>query len=534
MDLSIIIVNYNVRHFLEQCLNSVKSASNGLSSEIIIIDNNSADGSCAMVHEKFKDVLLIQNSENIGFSKANNQALKIAKGKYVLLLNPDTVLDEKSLETCFDFMESNLSTGAVGLKMIDGKGKFLPESKRALPTPEAALYKFLGLSTLFPSSEKFNRYYLGNLSNSEIQEIEVLTGAFMFIRSSALEKVGLLDESFFMYAEDIDLSYRLSLKGYKIYYLPKPSLIHYKGESTRKSDFNYPIHFYGSMIRFVSKYYKGRKAATLSVLMKFAIFLRASLSLFKRFVKIVALPIVDMLVLYTGLTLTLRAWEIYKYKDLYTYPDVIQTIAVPGTIFITILLLTIWGVYRRNPSTIRTIIGSFTASFVLILIYSFLPLDLRYSRAVVLIWSLLIPSVVIINRSVLAIFGHKNYRYFRKRSKRIIVISSEDDYKKIINILSKNQNTENLLGRICIDGEGVLNCLGKLNQLEEIIRINRPEEIVLSSNYLNTSDIISILSNPKLSGIDKKIASIESDYLIESNNPKQTGEVYTVSSIRKK
>ena len=231
MQLSVIIVNYNVEFFLEQCLNSVYSALKEIDGEVYVVDNNSIDGSLKMVREKFPDVILIANKDNVGFSRANNQALKKAIGKYHLLLNPDTIVEEDTFKEVIQFMDEHPDAGGLGVKMIDGKGNFLPESKRGLPTPKDAFFKIFGLSRLFPKSKRFGRYHLSFLDKDEIHEIEILSGAFMLMREEALDKVGLLDEDFFMYGEDIDLSYRIVLGGYKNYYFPKTRIIHYKGES---------------------------------------------------------------------------------------------------------------------------------------------------------------------------------------------------------------------------------------------------------------------------------------------------------------
>ena len=184
--LSIIIVNYNVKHFIEQCLISVFNAINNIEAEVFVVDNNSVDGSCAMIKEKFPQVKLIENKKNYGFSYANNQAIKKATGEYVLLLNPDTVVEEDSFDKCIQFMDTKSECGGLTVKMIDGKGQFLPESKRALPTPKVAFYKIFGLSRLFPKSKKFARYHLGHLSNNEIHEIEIMPGAYMFLRKETL------------------------------------------------------------------------------------------------------------------------------------------------------------------------------------------------------------------------------------------------------------------------------------------------------------------------------------------------------------
>ena len=203
MKLSVIIVNYNVEHFLEQCLHSVRKAAKNLAVEIFVVDNNSVDASLKMVREKFPEVILIANKKNTGFSYANNQAMRQAKGEYVLLLNPDTVVEEDTFEKVVQFMDEHPDAGGLGVKMLDGKGNFLPESKRGLPTPLVAFCKIFGLARLFPRSRLFGRYHLGFLDKDQTHEIEILSGAFMLMRKTALDKVGLLDEAFFMYGEEI-------------------------------------------------------------------------------------------------------------------------------------------------------------------------------------------------------------------------------------------------------------------------------------------------------------------------------------------
>jgi len=225
------------------------------------VDNNSVDGSEEMVKEKFPGVCFIANKENVGFARANNQAISRSTGEFILLLNPDTVVEEDTFIKCIRFMDEHPEAGAMGVKMLDGKGNFLPESKRSFPTPTVAFYKAFGLSRLFPRSKTFARYHLGHFSENETHEVEVLSGAFMFIRKSAIDKAGLLDENFFMYGEDIDLSYRITQGGYKNYYFAESNIIHYKGESTKKSSVNYVFVFYRAMIIFAKKHFllSGRK-----------------------------------------------------------------------------------------------------------------------------------------------------------------------------------------------------------------------------------------------------------------------------------
>lgn len=234
MKLSIIIVNYNVKYFLEQCLHSVLKACREVDAEILVVDNNSVDGSVQMIRKKFPEVHLIENKENKGFSQANNQAIRKSLGEYILLLNPDTLVEDDTLTKIVQYMDQHPEAGGLGVKMLDGKGKFLPESKRGLPTPSVAFFKIFGFSRLFPKSHIFGKYHLGYLDKDQIHEIDILAGAFMLLKKKVLDKIGLLDEEFFMYGEDIDLSYRITQAGYKNIYFPDARIIHYKGESTKK------------------------------------------------------------------------------------------------------------------------------------------------------------------------------------------------------------------------------------------------------------------------------------------------------------
>lgn len=259
MLLSIVILNYKVPLLVEQCLHSVWASIQGIETEVWVVDNDSQDGSVDYLQKRFPWVRFIANSQNVGFARGNNIALKQARGKYSLLLNPDTVLTPIALQNCVAFMEQNSQAGAVGVKMLNARGAFLPESKRGYPTPWVAFCKMSGLGSCFPHSKLFNRYYLGHASHREVHQVDVLTGAFMFMRTEALERSGFLDEEYFMYGEDIDLSYKIALCGYKLYYLPIP-ILHYKGESERAAAnrSGYVDSFYGAMDLFYRKHLQKR------------------------------------------------------------------------------------------------------------------------------------------------------------------------------------------------------------------------------------------------------------------------------------
>lgn len=252
--LSVIIVNYNVKYYLEQCLDSVGRASQGLQVEVFVVDNLSTDGSIPYLRERYPETIFIENRENVGFARANNQAIHLSKGKYVLLLNPDTIVAEHTFRDFITFMEAHPEAGGAGAYMLRTDGTFAPESRRGLPTPFVAFCKMSGLAALFPKSRVFGRYYMRYLDENETNEIEVMSGAFMWLRREALDKAGLLDEDFFMYGEDIDLSYRIMKSGYKNYFIPS-RMLHYKGESTEKSSYRYVYTFYEAMRLFFCKHY---------------------------------------------------------------------------------------------------------------------------------------------------------------------------------------------------------------------------------------------------------------------------------------
>lgn len=254
--LSVIIVSYNVRYYLEQCLDSVMRASKGLDAETIVIDNESKDGSIEYLEPLFPRVKFIRAGDNLGFSKANNRAVAESSGRYLLFLNPDTIISENVLADSIRFMDNHPDAGLAGVCMLNPDGTFAKESRRAVPTPFVSFCKMSGLCSLFPKSRLFGRYYLGYLNKDEANRIEIVSGAYMFARRQAFEKTGGFDESFFMYGEDVDLSYRVLKAGYENWYIPV-RILHYKGESTNKTSYAYSRTFYNAMLIFFDKHFHG-------------------------------------------------------------------------------------------------------------------------------------------------------------------------------------------------------------------------------------------------------------------------------------
>ncbi len=528
--LSVIIVNYNVKFFLEQALLSVKKAAKDISSEILVVDNSSVDGSVEMVRKKFPEVFLIENKENAGFAKANNQAIERSKGEFILLLNPDTVVEEDTFLKCLHFMDEHSATGALGVKMLDGKGNFLRESKRSFPTPEVAFYKAFGLSVLFPRSKLFARYHLGHLPENKTSEVEVLSGAFMFIRKAALNKAGLLDEDFFMYGEDIDLSYRIVKAGYKNFYVADTRIIHYKGESTRKGTMNYVRLFYQAMIIFAQKHFSRQKAGVYIFLLKVAIYLRAVISLMSGLLKQLLLPAMDIAVIYSGMIFLKDYWQNnIKASEGVKYPQEYIFLVVPAYIAVWLTSVYFSGGYEKNAKPARIIRGLFFGTVIIAAIYAFLPETLRFSRAMILLGFVLAVFSMILIRLFLHFFIYRNFRLGEVREKKMIIVGSEKESHRVITLLNQAKVKNDLIGYVS-DGSVTDysdNYLGTIYQLQEIVTIYKIDEIIFCSRDVSSRQIIEWMT---LLGSEKeyKIVPEDSMSIIGSNSKDDPGELYTI------
>lgn len=481
MKLSVIIVNYNVKYFLEQCLISVFNSGKSIPMEVFVVDNNSVDGSVDMVREKFPQVNLIANNDNPGFSKANNQAIRISEGEYVLLLNPDTVVEGDTFTRCLDYMDEHPGAGALGVKMLDGKGKFLPESKRGLPTPAVAFYKIFGLSALFPKSKRFGRYHLGYLAENEINTVDVLPGAFMLIRKSALDKTGLLDEDFFMYGEDIDLSYRITRAGYSNIYFPDTRIIHYKGESTKKSSLNYVFVFYQAMVIFARKHFSAKSAQTFSVLINLAIYFRASLAVFNRMAQRILLPVTDFLIMYAGIFLIKEYWEssiIFKHGG--HYPVEFIVIALPLYIIIWLFSVYLTGGYDRPHRLVKVFEGLLAGTVVILVIYSLLSEEYRFSRALILLGALWGYLSMTSLRIILSVMKVPGMQIEKNHNRRFAIIGNQEEAQRVAALVSKIQPRTAFIGLVSLDAQqpSAEGFIGDYSNIRDLISIYSIDEII--------------------------------------------------------
>ncbi len=532
LKISVIIVNYNVVYFLEQCLNAVKKAIAHTNGEVIIVDNNSVDGSVAMVQSKFSEYILIANKQNRGFSYANNQALKMAQGEYCLLLNPDTVVEEDTFKKVVAFMDNHPEAGGLGVKMIDGKGNFLPESKRGLPTPIVAFYKVFGIAALFPKSKRFGKYHLGYLDKDQTHEIEILSGAFMLMRKSVLLETGLLDEDFFMYGEDIDLSYRILKAGYKNYYYPETRIIHYKGESTKKSSINYVFVFYNAMIIFARKHFSHKNARLFSFLINIAIYLRAGTAILTRFIRKMLLPITEAMLIFGTMFLLVEYWEKnVKYIHGGQYPNQLLEIVIP--VYILTWLSSVWliGGYDK-PVKIKNIFKGIGVGTAIILVaYALIPENLRFSRALILLGALVAFGILLATRLLLHVLNFSGYQIGKSQLKRILIVGSYEESKRVAELLEKTRVGTSkvlLLSTDTAENNNSPHFVGNLGQLEESILIHKIDEVIFCAKNISSQKIIDLMSGLVQTDVDFKIAPPESLFLVGSNSIESSGDLYVI------
>ena len=524
--ISVIIVNYNVRFFLEQALISVFKASSDLSLQVWVVDNSSSDDSVEMVKQKFPAVQIIENKKNVGFARANNQAINLSNASYILLLNPDTLLEESSLKKCFQFMENNLKAGALGVRMIDGTGHFLPESKRGIPTPWVAFCKTFGLSYLFPKSELFNTYHLGFLSEFQIAKAPVLSGAFMFIRNEAIKKAGTLDEDFFMYGEDIDLSVRILNAGFENFYFPDTTIIHYKGESTRKGSVNYVRIFYQAMILFAEKHFAGKNRKIYILLLHIAIYIRAFGTLFGNYFKKFALPLADSLLTYGGLLLLQYLWGVYRFEDSNYYDQRFFYVNAPLYVLIWIFMLLFSGTYDKKMSPKSIITSLLIGSLIIAAVYGFLGSAYRNSRALIILGTLWSAFSIIGLRFLW--FPSFRRDFFQKSQKRFLVVGSLLEGQRAHLLLNSVGFNSLPLGIVSpsSDFSNTSHILGKIDDLEDICRINQADDIIFCSKDVSSSQIMFWMS--KLgSKYQFRIMQESNSSIISSYSKNDPSELFT-------
>ena len=517
MKLSIVIVNYNVKYFLEQCLLSVMKASGQMKTEILVVDNNSSDGSVDYIRQRFPTVQVIANPDNPGFSKANNQAIQIATGEYILILNPDTLVAEDTFDICIDYMNKHADAGALGVKMIDGKGIFLPESKRALPTPEVAFYKMFGLSALFPHSHRYGKYHLSYLSKEENHPVDILSGAFMFFRKKVLDEIGYFDETFFMYGEDIDLSYRVLLGGYKNYYLADTTIIHYKGESTKKGSLNYVKVFYQAMIIFARKHFAASRAGFFSFLINMAVVFRALVTIVLNLLSSSYLVLIDALISFGGIFYLVHLYARNIKNAPEYYPLQFIGIVIPTYILVWIVSTYFSGSYEKPYRVAPTFRGIVVGTVIIAALYGFLPEVWRFSRAIILLGAAWTGTVMLLTRLLYSLLRYQQFTVERVDNNRVIAVGSSVSIPLVRSILQAVSPLSELVSEIDLSDH--------MGDVKSSAAIFKAKEIILCADALSYREIISQILELG-DGYDYKILNPGSHSLIGSNSKNNAGDLY--------
>jgi lipopolysaccharide/colanic/teichoic acid biosynthesis glycosyltransferase len=441
------------------------------------------------------------------------------------------VVEDDTFSKIIQFMDEHPDAGGLGVKMVDGKGKFLPESKRGLPTPIVAFYKVFGLSHIFPKSKVFGKYHLGYLDENEIHTVDILSGAFMLLRKSVLEKTGLLDETFFMYGEDIDLSYRIIKAGYKNFYFPKTRIIHYKGESTKKGSVNYVVIFYKAMIIFARKHFSAKNAGIFSFLINMAVYFRAFIAILNRFFSRAALPLADAALLFAGIISIKNYWEHNViFPEGGNYPIEIVSIAIPLYILIWLFSIFMSGGYDKPIRLPKLFQGLFIGTIVILTFYALLPESFRFSRALIIFgaaWGLISMMGL---RILLHVLNLKNFKLGINVNKRYAIVGQKEEPARVAELLRKSGMNPGLIGLISTvekekTSEGFI---GHIDQLQEIMDIYRIDEVIFCAKDLPSQVIIDHMSELNVSQVEFKIAPPESLSIIGSKSINTSGDIYII------
>ena len=509
---SVVIVNYNVREFLEQALRSLERALRTITHEIFVVDNNSVDGSVAMVEESFPEVVLVANKENVGFAAANNQALRKARGEFLFVLNPDTIVEEDTVSVLVDFMDENQDCGAAGCRILNPDGTFALESRRAFPTPPVAFYRMIGLSRLFPRSERFGHYNLTWVPKDQVAEVDALSGSCMMVRKAALLHsaqeyeyldqdhqgllqstpidslpheggAGLMDEGFFMYGEDLDWCYRIQQAGWRIYYTPETQIIHYKGESTKKSDLRYIRLFYGAMLRFAEKHLKGDYPRAFLWALRTGVLLRGAVSAFISGFRHRALQdFIFLFLLMCGLGL------FRSIQTQFSFPDIFYLLIAPLFAILATGTTAALGGYQGKRPHLGAVALGVLAAVVTLSALSFFAKQIAFSRAVIL--ASLPAGVLVLSAYRLLSMTRRRFR------RRTIVMGDAQDVQMIESALAKQARPLfDIVGFIATGKKHdvpVSPHLGTPDQLRDVVRIHNVEDVIFASASLSNKQIFAL------------------------------------------
>jgi GT2 family glycosyltransferase len=516
-DLSIIIVNYNVKEFLQNLIHSIYQAVKNISYEIIIVDNASEDGSIEFLKDKFPDVKLIENKKNLGFSKANNIGLKEAKGDYLLLLNPDTIVSEDTFDEMISFFKENKAAGLAGCKILNPDGTLQLACRRSFPGPWTSFCKVTGLSSFFPNSRLFARYNLTFLDENKTYEVDAISGSFMMFTREVYEKVGGLDEDFFMYGEDLDLCYRIQKSGYKVYYVHSTQIIHYKGESTKRSSFDETRVFYGAMHLFVKKHLSS--SFLVEIILQTAIFLTRIFAFLKKRRLIVVAIIMDFLFFDIVLKTIEKLWV--HVAGWHGFPESAYPIVFTVPALIHVLTASALRVYRKESLSILRNIAAVIVGFFIVSSITFFFKDFAYSRALVLISYILLIFVLSFWRAFVRLFFRMDINKENLSGRKTVIVGVNTPAVNIAEKLkSRSTNIHNVVGYISISkkdiGENIkgLPVIGSTDNLARVLRDNKIREVIFSAEEITYNQMMSLVASCHGESVEFKLVGNNLDFLV--------------------
>ena len=518
-DITVIIVNYKVKEYIANLLSSISKARQGLKLQIIVVDNASGDQSVEYLSERFPEVTYIANEENLGFGKANNQAIKIAEGTYTLIINPDTVVSEDTFTTLIDHMQEHPECGAAGCKILNPDGSFAPESRRSVPTIWSAFSRVLGLNSLFPKSKLFNQYNMSWLDENEQAEIPVLSGSFMFWRTGVLQQLGGFDERFFMYGEDIDLCYRIQDTGKTIHYVPGTSIIHYKGESTRKGDLKYIWIFNKALLQFFDKHHSSKYSFFFKVFIYSAIWLKTLTGLITHNLHLIGFVTTDLLLLNASIVLGFLLRFQFSY-------EVFSNIQNFRFLWINLLASAIYvftgsflDLFRSQKESISNQLRAIAASYFGVAFITFFARNLAYSRLALIIgFGISIVLMLLIRLVQINLSRNERKVAGRLKRSRVLLVGDTVDTEEIrAKIHSRPDWNYEVIGTISVK-EHAGNALGSLSQLEDLIKAYQADQVLFSLKSISYKNMLRQISMLQPHGILFKLIPDSMDFILGKSN----------------
>lgn len=527
MKLSVIIVNYNVRVFLENALVSACKAMNGIEGEVIVVDNASDDGSVEMVRQKFPRVTLLPNKTNTGFAAANNLAMKQSSGEYILLLNPDTIVQEDTFRVMIDFLEQHPKTGLAGCKILNPDGTLQLACRRSFPTPWVAFTKIIGLSALFPHSRLFSKYNLEYLDPDLSYEVDAVSGSFMFLRRNVLDEVGGLDEQFFMYGEDLDWCYRITQAGWDVHYVHSTQIIHYKGQSARRSDIDEVKHFYQSMRVFVQKHFK--RGIVTDFILRAGIAAREWIASLARIRKPLGAAILDLLCIDASFLLAELIWfgELFRFP-LYAY----QVILTVPWIIVALTMQSL-GIYTNRKLSISRAAGAVVIGYILLSALTFFFKQYAFSRMMVLISGgvsfIVLPGWRLVARTMFRSPERKEKSLFGRRT---VIVGAHGSGQAVLHKLrARIDDGYDVVGFIDLNrkrvGEKVagVEILGSIDNIGKVIEEQKATEVIFSTDVLSYADILSVIGRTRARSVNFRLVPNSLEVIIGKTHIDELGDI---------